>query len=68
MAMRGQRGRLPLRLCAATCLGPLGGGLATQRSTSQEAGGGRSASRRVRTPVPRTTLEPLPGSAAARDE
>lgn len=37
---RGQRGRLPLGLCAASCLGPLGGGLAAQHSTFLERGRG----------------------------
>lgn len=34
MERRGQRGPLPLGLCAATCLGPLGRGLAAERYTS----------------------------------
>lgn len=63
---RGQRGRLPLGLCAATCLGPLGGGLATQHSTFLEGAegvGGRTVGR-TRTSVPKTALQPLPESAS----
>ena len=52
---RGQRGRLPLGLCAATCLGPLGGRLAAQHSTFLEGGegvGGRTIGK-TRTSYPR---------------
>ena len=66
MERRGQRGRLPLGLCAATCLGPLGGGLAAKHSTFLEGAegvGGRTVGR-TRTSVPKTALQPLPESAS----
>lgn len=61
MKRRGQRGRLPLGLCAATFLGPLGGDLAAEYYASPgEKDGGWGPLEFL----PNTILYPRRGSAA----